>query len=314
MVAGRRQGGVSGERAFEKGPAAGQLILWFFSIVLIVLPRASRGESIRVHLLAGQSNMSGRVDTDYAPSGLDTQIPYYYVSDGPAWNPESSGGQFVDLAPLNSGYYGPEIAFGRAMALLSGEPVALVKISRGDTSLAVDWNSRADEGADMWNLWVAETTKALTELERQGFRIELESILWLQGESDAIDEATANRYEFHLSNLVADMMAHLGAAYDVSNTQFVTVSPGPIDPNMYPHAEIVRLAQQRVMESLSNGHLVSTTDLTLRDMVHFDPASNHTLGLRLADAVHTPDPAPSRWALLMGAAVGFLARRRPGIR
>ena len=254
--------------------------------------------------------MSGRVNDFYAPSGLDGQTLYYYETDGPAWEPQSSGGNFLPLGPVGSGYYGPEISFGRAMTQLTEDPVALIKVSRGDTSLATHWNSRAADGADLWELWKSETVKALSALEVRGYEIQIESILWLQGETDALDAQDAANYGFRFGHLVSDMLAHLGDSYDVSETKFVTAGLGPLDEGLYPHAATVTQAQEAVMEALDNGAFVDTSDLTLLDAVHFDRGSIDTLGLRYADAVHTPDGLGSRWALAFGIAVVCFASHR----
>ena len=264
---------------------------------------------INVHILAGQSNMSGRVGEFYTSSELDGQILYYYETDGPAWEYQSSGGDFETLGPVDGGYYGPEISFGRAMTQLTDDPVALIKISRGDTSLATHWNSRAADGAEMWELWKTETVKALSALEAKGYEVQIESLLWLQGETDALDAQDAANYSFRFGHLVSDMLAHLGGSYDVSETKFVTAGLGPIDEGLYPHAATVTQAQEAVMNALGNGTFIETSDLTLLDAVHFDRQSIDTLGLRFADAVHTPDGIGTRWALAIGILLACLIPR-----
>jgi len=47
---------------------------------------------IDVFFMAGQSNMSGRASSGYVVDPRDSQVSYYYRSDGPPANNETSGG------------------------------------------------------------------------------------------------------------------------------------------------------------------------------------------------------------------------------
>lgn len=238
---------------------------------------------IDLYLLAGQSNMSGRVNTGFtANPSVDNDILYYYRSDGPPSNNQNSGSNFLTLAPLDTGYYGPEISMARTIHSQSANKIAIVKISDGGTALSGPWNSRTN--GVWWSNWKNDTTDALKDLITLGYTPALKGICWLQGESDADNLAESNDYETNFSNLVHDMFTHIGTTIDVSKAKYVTAQIGRLSSS-FPYATTVRLAQSKVMDSHSNWHHFSTLDLSTHDSVHFDVESVATIGSRFAKAL-----------------------------
>jgi hypothetical protein len=226
--------------------------------------------------------MSGRVTEGYvAEPEVDDRILYYYRSDGPSSTNLTSEGQFVSLAPLVTGFYGPEISFGRSIHAQSNNPIAIIKISDGGTSLAGEWNSRSLFSNRMWKHWLSDTTDAIQDLKNMGFTPILRGICWLQGESDAFVIFNAHGYRENFLNLVNDMFEHLEPQLDVSRSTFVTARIGELADFM-AHADTVRSAQAQVMNQDPNWTYFDTTDLTLFDYGHFDAESVAIIGERFA--------------------------------
>lgn len=121
--------------------------------------------TVDVFFLAGQSNASGRVSSGYVSDPRDAQVQYYYRTDGPPANNVTSGGEFTTLGPLGSGFYGPEITMGRQLVDFGYNP-AIIKVSDGGTSLAVDWNSQTS--GPWWTNWQNDAAAALSELVADG--------------------------------------------------------------------------------------------------------------------------------------------------
>lgn len=240
---------------------------------------------VDVYILAGQSNMSGRVNTGFtATPAVDGDILYYYRTDGPGGTDRTSGGKFTTLGTLNTGYYGPEISMARALHASSTNKLAIIKISKGGTSLQEHWNSRAGSGNTWWLNWVSETANAAAELEALGYAPVLKGICWLQGESDQ-SEPKASNYAGNFSNLIADMLAHLDGLMDIDGARFVTA----LIKRSGTGATKVRAAQVAVMDSVANWLWFDTMDLTLgADKAHFDEASNNTVGERFAEKFLLP--------------------------
>ncbi|MGE9296293.1 MAG: sialate O-acetylesterase [Puniceicoccales bacterium] len=242
-------------------------------------PVASTSRVIDVFLLAGQSNMSGRVDTGFAPDPRDAECLYYYRTDGPATSDVDSGGQFQELSTLASGYYGPEITMARNL-VDKGYRVAVIKVSDGGRSLDVDWNSTTY--GIWWKNWLSEVNFALSELERMGYIVRLRGFLWLQGETDASNAGRAANYEDNFIDLLANVNAQLTAwGYDVSTMERVCAL---IRTQSGAHAETVRDAQITVMDASADACWFDTDDLSMQpDNLHYDAAGIQAIGVRFAE-------------------------------
>lgn len=143
-------------------------------------------QTVRVFVLAGQSNMEGKG----SPGHLDTyrddpliQPAYAGLKDGAGWRtrddvwityPTKPGGP--QHGRLTVGYgtkepdsIGPEFGFGHAIGNLSDKPVLLIKIAWGGTSVAVDFRppSCPPTEAEVQALWerIRKKTPELTLVE-----------------------------------------------------------------------------------------------------------------------------------------------------
>jgi iduronate 2-sulfatase len=119
------------------------------SFALLILSVGARGEEYDVYLLAGQSNMDGRgiaaeLSEEQRVPAEKTIIFYRnppHASDG--WQPLAPG---FSIPPKHKGgipstTFGPEIGFASALSeALPDKRFALIKGSRGGTSLRADWN------------------------------------------------------------------------------------------------------------------------------------------------------------------------------
>jgi hypothetical protein len=163
---------------------------------------------IELHILAGQSNAQGYQGdaTMYPrdPYGLDRRILFWYES--PDFG--SSGGAWVQMGSQKgrfpNGYFGPEVTFSRALAR-NGKHPAIFKFSQHSTSLAKDWRHGGQGG--LYDAMCSSLKTALAGLKTKHpkSQIELGSFIWIQGESDAADDASANAYEASLR----EMLTHL---------------------------------------------------------------------------------------------------------
>ena len=255
----------------------------------VCFQRSASAEALSLYVIAGQSNMSGRVSTGFVPvEDIDEDVLYFFRADGPASNNQTSRGSFQTLSPLGTGFYGPEISLARMLHGSVEDKIAIVKVSDGGTSLATDWNSRATRGNTWWQNWVADTTEALNDLEEMGFEPVLKGLCWLQGETDAEGRREAAAYEENFQNLVTDMYAQLGSEIDVSSARFVTAGIGVPNEGIYLNANTVRAAQESVMDSNANWFYFDTQDLNTFDGVHFDVPSVTEIGDRFAEALLVP--------------------------
>lgn len=258
-------------------------------------------QPLKVFVLAGQSNAMGQyANKSLLPPELqNTQEAVILRADG-TWTALQPG---RNAATTND--FGPEITFGRDMAAAwPDQNIAIVKVGYGATTLAVDWNPDSP-GARYTDLLNAVNT-AMAELS-VGYDAELTGMLWMQGESDALNLGYAQAYETNLKNFILSVREDLG----VAELPFVIgqISEAPA----WTYGSIVRQAQADVARELSATLMISTADLSLISN-HYDAAGQMALGSRFAGAMLALIPEPSG-ACLLGLGSLLLAccawRRRP---
>lgn len=163
---------------------------------------ATSVQDVKVFLLGGQSNMAG--------VGLNNDLPAPYNAPQAAvnfWN-----GAWVPTAPgfgNQSTQFGPEIMFARMLSnALQGADVRLVKYGVSGSNLAVQWNPAT---GPLYAAFRAKVNAALADLSARGLNYRVEGMIWMQGESDALNAAYADSYAANLSNLIATVRSEFGS-------------------------------------------------------------------------------------------------------
>ncbi len=269
----------------------------FFFLLLSKQPWLEKGlawgaesNAAQVYLLAGQSNMDGRgrvneLSAEQKKPRGDTMIYYKnppFASVG--WVTLEAG---YSVAPgfrgtLPSETFGPEIGFAARMSQASvGVTLALIKASKGGTSLAKDWNPGAQgdlqsQGPCYQNL-VATTREALTALQKAGIQPRLQGMLWHQGESDS-GLGTEN-YAQRLKEFVKRIREDLGQ-------EDLPIAVATVFDDGTPGRVQIRAAQKQVVESMPYMRLVTVDGLTTSDQgTHLDTDSQIILGQRFAESM-----------------------------
>lgn len=265
------------------------LIRALLAVQLIVLVPANRGKSddYDVYLLAGQSNMDGRgKQANLEPSErvpFENAVIFYrnppYASSG--WQSLQPG---FSVPPkfkgeLPSTTFGPEIGFART--ILQARPerkLALIKGSKGGTSLRIDWNpgtkNAATSQGPRYRDFLETIRLATQELEQAGHQLQIRGLLWHQGESDA--KLSVEVYEELLRTFIRRIREDLGQAE-------LLVVVGEVFDN--GNRDTVRQATRNVGTSAPNLRFVSSEGTATWDEgTHFDAASQILLGKRYADA------------------------------
>lgn len=248
---------------------------------------ARAGTHYDLYLLAGQSNMDGRGKAaDLTPQQREVAHAIIFYRNPPAasdgWKPLMPG---YSVAPgykgtLPSPTFGPEIGF--AIQMLKDrpdQPIALIKGSKGGTSLAHDWKpGKAGEPKTQgpcYRNFIETIHLARKDLEARGDTYTLRGILWHQGESD--DKATADQYQQMLTTFIARIREDLGQP----DLPFVI---GEVYDN--GQRDAVRAAQRATAKAVPHVAFVSAEGLKTWDHgTHFDAESQLTIGARFADAL-----------------------------
>jgi iduronate 2-sulfatase len=246
---------------------------------------AASAQEYDVYILAGQSNMDGRgANSDLKPplDGPQKNVRFYYQNGANATN------GWIDLAPgysippgykdgLPSKKFGPEIPVGAALAkALPDRKIAILKISRGGTSLAKDWKIGTSDDpksqGPLYKEFHEGVPKALKMLKDAGDTCTLKAMIWHQGESDSA--STDEVYAKMLTDFIARVREDLGQP----NLPFVI---GEVYDNGKRNS--ILAAQKAVSKAVPHTALASAADTKTWDNgTHFDAASVFILGERMA--------------------------------
>ena len=206
---------------------------FFVLLALLILPSIAAAQTIDVYIVAGQSNADGRGDvsdlSEAQLANLENDTIISYVNPGSereravptstppdldvgtnGFTPLVPGGFSVDgtsarqLTPT----FGPELSFGALIAEATGSnnQIAIIKVSRGGSSLRNDWrvNPTVDPVPDtpegfLYRALLEEVPARLAELEADGSTAIVRGVVWHQGESDSnagVDEYVERYIEF----------------------------------------------------------------------------------------------------------------------
>ena len=276
---------------------------------------SSRAEEVSVYLLLGQSNMDGRGKISDLPDSRKGQRDGVLINYHNSASVNSGGWQ--TLAPgysmppnstsLPAPTFGLELGFADRLQQRGAEQnIALLKVSKGGTSLYEDWNpgnrSGQSKGA-MYALLESALTSATIELEQNGDTLRFGGVIWHQGEADAAAKRTSAQYEADLKNFIGEVRS-LTSQPDLA---FVM---GEI-PDV-SRRETIRSAQVNIVSTVPQTALVSANGLTLQDDgVHLDANGLIVFGERYADATQSIVPEPATVGMALLPSLILLARRRP---
>ena len=244
------------------------------------IPNRYHGK-LQLFILAGQSNMSGRGDLQELMANPDPRI--YVFGNDYHWNlaqePVDDARDQVDKVSedLDAGF-SPAVAF--ATTLLEHDPdlvIGLIPCAQGNTSITEWQRSLSDEslyGACLKHVRIAQTMGTVAGL------------LFFQGETDAIDPKEDPERTL-LPNQWAD-------AFEVFVTDWRNDLNLPELPVVFAEIGTTTHAWRFINWSLVQEQqrkvdipfctMITTSDLPLRDPVHFTTQSYQIIGKRFAEA------------------------------
>jgi hypothetical protein len=234
--------------------------------------------SLKVFILAGQSNMQGHGTVPADPDRNGGQGSLEHLVQDPSTGEhfahlvDDEGGwierddvwidYFERSGPLAPGYgarndqIGPELGFGHVVGDAFDDPVLLIKIAWGGKSLAVDFRPPS-AGGDVGPFYtqllerIAEvlatledpTKRPLGDLAFDGY--ELTGFGWHQGWNDRINQEHNDAYEENMAHFIRDVRK----ALDAPELPFVIAETGMTGPEeKHPRALSLMAAQRAVAE------------------------------------------------------------------
>jgi len=241
-------------------------------ILAVAAPAAQPGGPMPVFILAGQSNMAGSGRVEELPhelAGVQQDVRFINF-----WS--------TDFKPLDSAKlgksFGPEVTFGREMALAMGRPVGLIKLAVGGTSIEQHWNPAVfDKEKHVGELY-QRLRKYVEDVRKVHPDIRIAGMIWMQGEADARYHAkSVEQYREKLEALIDGYRQ----AFGIESLPFVC---GRVNPPNYPYQKNVRAAQEGVTRQ--SYAWIDCDDLAMHDdKLHFNTAGQIELGRRFAAAM-----------------------------
>ena len=121
-------------------------------------------------------------------------------------------------------------------------------------------------------------------------RLSVDALVFLQGESDAQSFVEAQRYESNLRYLIKSFRSDMVSRGCATDPNFPVVISQVRDNIQWKYRHIVRRAQRRVAENVSNVRLINTDDLASELVdegysVHFNKYGQAHIGLRIYDSL-----------------------------
>lgn len=276
-------------------------------------------DTVRVFYLGGQSNMDGYGHNKDLPASLDLSQKNIWIFHGnPAGDDQPEGGMGIweALKPghgvgfqsdgkvnMLSDRFGVELSFAaRLQELYPGERIALIKYSRGGSSidsLAAGtfgcWEAdyQGISGINQYDHFLKTVNKAMNTADMDGDGktdiLVPSGIVWMQGESDgSYTEEIASRYYWNLKRLMDlirasfrtdDLPVVMGKISDSWND--------PADGKVWDHGELVQYAQEKFARTDGNAAIVRSTRYYLySDPWHYDSEGYIDLGNKFAETFY----------------------------
>ncbi|USO00401.1 MAG: hypothetical protein H6810_08905 [Phycisphaeraceae bacterium] len=291
-------------------------------LALVCLCPVAGAGTYHLYFLGGQSNMDGYGYVNELPTEMQGPVEGVMIFCGHRQRDgEASTGQGI-WAPLTPGFgagcdtdgqsnhlgdrFGPELTFARRLRMLRpDEKIAIIKYARGGSSLDV----RVAGGAGTWDphdtrgsgalrgvnqydhaLAAIRSATAVRDIDGDGEDDTLvpSGILWMQGETDGTNEATANAYAGHLAGL-AEL---LRAAMRVDELPFVIgrISDRAVNlhegERIWAFGDTVRAAEDKVAADDAAAAIVTSTDnYGYSDPWHYDTPGYIDFGRKFAEAM-----------------------------
>lgn len=273
-------------------------------------------DTFRLFYLGGQSNMVGYGTNADLPESLAADLNDVWIFHGHDEPDEKlNGGQGIweimkpghgkgfssdGKSNTHSDRFGPELSFAKKIKeLYPNDKIAIIKYARSgssiDSTAARHFGSWEPDyigktGINQYDHFLTTLANALdiNDIDKNGKIDKLipSGIIWMQGESDARDEAVARRYFSNLKRLMDLMRAALlkddlpivlGKISDSGNNE---------EGKIWQYGELVQFAQEKLARTDHHTALVrSTRFYNYSDRFHYDSKGYIDLGEKFAQAI-----------------------------
>ena len=303
----------------QKSLFAMALVLCLVLFPFVSLAQDLPSDTVRVFYLGGQSNMDGFGYNKDLPKELLNKNEDVWIFHGNPVSDDLPGGGLGAWAPLMPGHgtgfssdgrsnelsdrFGIELTLAmRLQELCEGERIALVKYSRGGSSIdslaagtfgCWDPDFNGTTGMNQYDFFLKTVKNAMGTRDINGDGREdilvPAGIVWMQGESDAsYTEEIASAYYANLKRLMDlvraafhsdDLPVVIGKISDSWND--------PVDSKRWDHCELVQYAQEKYARTDGSAAIVrSTRYYKYSDPWHYDSEGYIDLGKQFAEVLY----------------------------
>ena len=250
-------------------------IIYF--ILLTLVSSSIYAQSVKVFILAGQSNMQGQ--GDILPEDITGTLSQFMSTDPDEFGYiQDDDGEWIERDDIwvrykqedgsvlaenltvglgaSQNQIGPELTFGHIINEESESRVLIVKTAWGGKNLAVDFRppSSGGETGFYYNQMLSDVEEAIENIEfdfpnfEAGGEVEIAGFCWFQGWNDGDELAFALEYEQNLNNLISDLRVDL----DSPELPFVVALTGQGGYNVEPEGTWIGNLQNYVLPAQIN--------------------------------------------------------------
>ncbi|PHN02379.1 sialate O-acetylesterase [Flavilitoribacter nigricans] len=249
-------------------------------ICLLLSLSSDAQEAVDLFIWAGQSNAQGWTGDAAAYPVDDTTLDQSILLNWTFFGQTSSAGEWVPMQAqagrYPAGHFGPEVSFSRELKRAGYHP-AIFKYCLGATGLARDW--KAPGAGGIYDHMVEDLQTAIAALKQKGYRVQVRGFIWIQGESDAGDEAAANAYGSNLQKMIDHLRTQ------VLHRQDLKILLGVDEQHAFVQQRpVVVEAQKNLANQDPNIIYTSMYGLPKADATHLTPAGLVGHGKRIFSA------------------------------
>lgn len=252
-----------------------------------------QGKVAKVIILAGQSNASGFSKDEYLKNniskekyqeyenGYDNVYINYFIT-----NRKMSSG-FVKCRNNQGepgGHFGPELGLAEELSKQYPDQMFfIIKYAWSATTLCKHWLSPSSSylPGKLYNQLIKFVNCNIDYLISKDYKVIVEGMCWMQGESDSYSLENSNNYEQNLINFIYDIRNEFKEHASYNGIAFIDAHIA-INPR-WTHNEIINASKDHVANMSYINDVINTnqeglTFSTEPDTAHYDSLSQIKLG------------------------------------
>ncbi len=272
----------------------------------------------KIIILAGQSNAVGVAHTKYLSrhfntekvekfrNGYDEVLMNFYSHD------MKSGGfvkTALNCAEKGKDTFGPEVGIADMLSeKYPDEKIFIVKCAVGGTNIFYDWlppsckgeyqkesfgmgDTESEfyrKGGWLFNELVKILDESISILENQEYKPEICAFCWMQGESDAIEADTVEKYGMRYQNLLNDLKEKFGKYME--NCVYIDAGISEIwqyyrEINQWKESHARNTPNSFYIDTVAEGLTTSKEPEPEVDIAHYDSDCTIKLGYLFAEKI-----------------------------